>query len=174
MKKILLATLLGTSCMIGTAAMAYDEGSQMHIGYNQLSLGSNNGNGAVYGWNYVIPLKVLGDGVKSGLETGLGFDLGIGSIDVANGSNIFSNGEAKIFAGYHYDRVNIKGTVGYGFLKVGSDSNSMLGADYGISAGFNFSKKWGIEAVYKTGQVSLNSGPGIDISYTGVNIVWKR
>lgn len=174
MKKIILTTLLGTSCMLGTTALADDQGSQLHIGYNKLSLDSKDGNGAVLGWNYVIPLKILGDGATSGLEAGFGWDIGGGSVDVANGSNGFYNGDAKIFAGYHYDRVNIRGTVGYGFIKVGSDSNTMYGALYGGSAGFNFSKKWGIEAVYKTGQVSPTAGPDIDISYAGVNLVWKR
>jgi len=166
MKKILLSSLIG-AMLISASAFA-SEGLSTKLGYSHTELESVNGNGGVFGMDYVIPLKVLGNGRTSGLETGFGFNLGAGVID----SNGYYNGDADIFIGYQYQGVNVRGTVGYGFLKVESTS-SMHGPLYGGSVGYDFSEKWGVEAVYKTGKYSPAAGPDLDITYTGLNIVWR-
>jgi len=174
MKKIILSTLVGTLCLMGSVASANDKGTQLHLGYEHLDLESYNGNGGVFGVNYVVPLKVLGEGVNSSVEVGTGIDLGFGSTKVLNGSEGFYNGDAALFVGYQYKQFNVRGTVGYSFIKVGNSSNRLYGALYGGSVGWNITKNWGIQAVYKDGSVKHSSGPDVDVSYTGLNIVWKK
>jgi len=154
---------------MGSAASAKEQETKFYLGYEHLSLDSYNGNGGVFGFNYVVPLKVLGDGVNNGVE------VGAGSTKVANGSNGFYNGDADLFGGYQYKQFNVRGIVGYSFIEVGSSSNTLYGPLYGGSIGWDITKNFGIQAVYKDGSVKHSSGgPDVDISYTGFNIVWKK
>ena len=117
---------------MGSAASAKEQETKFYLGYEHLSLDSYNGNGGVFGFNYVVPLKVLGDGVNNGVEVGAS-------------------------------------------VEVGAGSNTLYGPLYGGSIGWDITKNFGIQAVYKDGSVKHSSGgPDVDISYTGFNIVWKK
>ena len=173
MKKILLGSLFVASCLIGTAASA-DQGSEVHLGYNHVSIGSSDvtGNEGVFGWNYALPLTVLGNGDTTGLELGFGWDIGVGSMSGdTGGSNGFYNGDAKIFIGYQYHGLHVRGGGGYGFLKIDGSNNSYTGAEYIASLGYNFTNKYGVEVAYKDSTMSQSGGPNVDCSNVGVNFI---
>jgi len=173
MKKILLGSLLVASCLIGTAASA-DQGSEIHLGYNYISVDSSNstGNEGVFGWNYALPLTVLGNGDTTGLELGFGWDIGVGSMSSdTDESNGFYSGDAKIFIGYQYHGLHIRGGGGYGFLKVDGTNNSYTGPEYTASLGYNFTKKYGVEVAYKGSTMSQTGGPDVNFNNLGVSFI---
>ena len=174
MKKIVLGSLIAASCLIGTAVSA-DQGSEIHLGYNHVSVDNSNnttGNEGLFGWNYAIPLTVLGNGDTTGMEVGFGWDIGVGSMSGdTSESNGFSSFDAKIFIGYQYHGLHIRGGGGYGFLKISSNNNSYTGAEYITSLGYNFTKKYGVEVAYKGSTMSQSGSPDVDFSNIGVNFI---
>lgn len=155
--------------LLATSAFAKDGGANTHFGYNHLDVSGVTGNGVNFGFGYTIPLKVLGNGNDTGLEAGFSADIGYGITNVDSSNGGFENGDAQIFLGYQKSDFHIRGGVGYGFLKLGSEDNSMIGAEYTASTGYNFTKKYGFDIFYKDSTMSPAVGPDVDVSYVGVN-----
>ncbi len=157
MKKNLLGSIVIASHLVGVVVSA-DQGSEIHFGYNHVLVDNSNntrGNEGLFGWNYILPLTVLGNGDTTGVEVGFGWDIGVGSIGGdTGGSNGFYNGDAKIFIGYQYHGLHVRGGGGYGFLKIDGSNNSYTGAEYIASLEYNFTKKYGVEVIYKGSSMS--------------------
>ena len=174
MKKIILGSIVAAS-LLTTSAIAKDSGASYHIGYDHISIYDTTGNGGEFGVNYVIPLKVLGNGDKSGLELGFGTDLGYGvlssSHDIGD-STAYENVDGQVFVGYQYSNFHVRGGIGYGFLSTGNSGYSTFkGVEYTASAGYNFTKKYGVDVFYKTSNMSPVVGPDTTVNYAGINFV---
>lgn len=176
MKKIILGSIVAAS-VLTTSAIAKDS-SSMHFGYDHVSIYDTTGNGGEFGVNYVIPLKVLGNGDNSGLELGFGTDLGYGvlssSHDIGD-STAYQNVDGQVFAGYQYSDFYVRGGIGYGFLRTGSSQYSIFkGMEYTASTGYNFTKKYGVDIFYKNSNMSPVVGPDTTVNYAGINLVIHR
>jgi len=168
-KKLSLIALLSFSQFLSADSNIIAE---QHIGYSHLSLDDNTGNGFNFGFNFAVP---LGESANTdGFNLGLGIEIESSSIDFPNNENSSILGTTgNMFLGYNYGDFNIRAGGGYTYLDVDKEYY-IDGAVFTSSAGWNFSKSFGIQVTYKTGNLSSNYKEDINTQLIGINLVFHN
>jgi len=172
MKKTLVGMAAAIALTLG--ATSASASGDTYIGYSHLDLGSLNatGQGMSLGFDYMLPLD--GENMPfKGLELGGGFDFDYWRVSPDDGSSNVGarDGSFNLLAGYRYKDAYVRGGVGYTLMTV--DSLGLKGVTYKGTVGYDFTKKFGINAEYIGGSLTPDTGADIDITKITANFVIK-
>lgn len=175
MKKIV--TSIAAATLISSVLMAAS--TDKHVGLNMVSMDLEDSNTA-YGFNYGF--DKLWNPVDSvqGFGLGMGMNFNFNQLDGSELSDYTYGFDASALVGYDFSTngapIKFKAGIGYDFEIITSDSY-YSGLFYSAAIGYDFSKKYGMEAVYKTGDKEISTAAGTSDAFTtstvSLNFVWR-
>jgi len=149
-----------------------------HIGANMVSMEDTD---TTYGFNYgFAKLWNVSDSVE-GFGIGACMNFNFNQLDGNSDSDYTYGADASLLVGYDFTKngmpVKIKAGAGYDFEVVTSDSY-YSGIIYTAGVGYDFTRKYGMEVVYKTGDMKLHTAagdsPAFNTSTVSLNFVWRH
>lgn len=176
MKKIVLG--MAASAMLTGVLMA--QPADRTIGVNYLNVDGTTEYGLSYGinklWNPID--SVSGFGLGGGFNT----NLNTLSEDISSASAGYTYGlDGELLVGYNFSSegvpMYVKAGAGYDFEVVSSEVY-MSGMLYTASVGYDFSKTYGMELLYRGGSMQIetpfSSSDSFDRTSYTLNFVWRR
>jgi hypothetical protein len=169
MKKILVAMIMAMGLMVVSASADSGIRSGLNVGYTNMSIGDVSGNGGHLGYDFGIPIftNTRVRGLNVGAEMELQWVI---MEDNAYTNESVGGVTGGLFVGYRKHNLYTKVGGDYQYVKV-TDSTYLSGFVPNIRVGYDFSRKFGIEASYKTGTLDVDgNGQGVDVDTIGITL----